>query len=84
MSRNEDIREQIEELEQSLRSIEKEVDAAIALTSRKAIASYLEQVFGEAEPKDRDRWMRMAAQWQAPAAQAEKEEISEKKKAGDT
>jgi hypothetical protein len=33
MSRNEDIREQIEELEQSLRSIEKEVDAAIALGS---------------------------------------------------
>jgi hypothetical protein len=46
MSEKEDIKDQIEELEQSLRSIEKEVDAAITLASRKAIASRLEQGFG--------------------------------------
>jgi hypothetical protein len=38
----------------------------------------------EAEPKDRDRWTRMAAQWHALAALAEKEKSSEKKESGDT
>ena len=49
MARNQDLKDQIEQLEHRFRSIEAEIDAAITLASRKALSSHLTKGFGQYE-----------------------------------